>query len=236
MKAWIFSKGANHPWKIAALLVSVTLAGVLQAMPAPTSTDPANTPVVAPAVAAVATPHPNPAPAVTRPAVKARQASAPKSEWSKLSAAQQQALAPLAGDWARLDTFRKEKWLELANRFASMGPEEQARMQERMRDWVKLSPEQRRLARESYTRVKKLNAEQRSKQWEQYQQLPEEKKQALAATVAPKKQIVNPPRQHTGANNTQAKNTGKLTLPAKQPPPTAEVIQPSAIPLSTSTP
>jgi hypothetical protein len=230
MKAWIFSMGANHPKKIAALLLSMTLAGVLQAMPAPTSPTPANTP----ATASTITPAVASTQSAAKPAVKARTAP-PKSEWSKLSAAQQQALAPLAGDWARLDAFRKEKWLELANRFASMSPEEQARMQERMRDWVKLSPEQRRLARESYTRVKKLDAQQRSKQWEQYQQLPEEKKQALAATVAPKKQIVNPPRQHTGQGSLQAKNAITPSVSAKQPPPTAEVIQPSA-PLSSSTP
>lgn len=232
MKAWIFSMGANHPKKIAALLVSMTLAGVLQAMPAPTAPTPAN----AQAVTTPATPAANTTQTVAKPVVKARPTPAPKSEWSKLNAAQQQALAPLAGDWSRLDTFRKEKWLELANRFASMSPEEQARMQDRMRDWVKLSPEQRRLARESYNRVKKLDAEQRAKQWEQYQQLSEEKKQQLAATVAPKKQIVNPPRLHTGPAGVQTKNAVSPSAHTKQPSPTAEVIQPSTMPLSSSTP
>lgn len=232
MKAWIFSMGANHPKKIAALLVSLTLAGVLQAMPAPTSPVSASTPEPAPTVVPVASSVHQ----TIKPAVKTRPNPAPKSDWSKLSPAQQQALAPLAGDWARLDAFRKEKWLELANRFASMSPEEQVRMQDRMRDWVKLSPEQRRLARESYSRVKKLNAEQRAKQWEQYQQLSEEKKQQLAATVTPKKQIANPPRQHTGQGSAQAKNSITPSTSIKQPSPTAEVIQPSTMTLSTSTP
>lgn len=232
MKAWIFSMGANHPKKIAALLVSMTLAGVLQAMPAPTAPTPANQPAAVPT-----TPTANVPQAVAKPVVKtARGTPVPKSEWSKLSAAQQQALSPLAGDWGRLDTFRKEKWLELANRFASMSPEEQARMQDRMRDWVKLSPEQRRLARESFARAKKMDAQQKSKQWEQYQQLSEEKKQQLAATVAPKKQIVNPPRQHTGPAGLQAKNIPIPSANAKQPSPTAEAIQPSTMPLSSSTP
>ncbi|WP_051566724.1 DUF3106 domain-containing protein [Herminiimonas sp. CN] len=78
-----------------------------------------------------------------------------KSDWSALSAGQQQALAPLAADWDRLDSAHKNKWLAISNKFPSMKPEERSRIQNRMREWVKLSPQQRRIARENYWRNKK---------------------------------------------------------------------------------
>lgn len=215
MKAWIFSSETQRLGKIAALLLSITFSSVIQATPAPLPAPTASEPV--PAAKPVAK---------TRPVTKA----STKSEWYKLTPMQQVALAPLAADWSRLDTFQKEKWLELANRFSTMSAAEQARMQERMRDWVKLSPEQRHLARESYARVKKLDAERKARQWEQYQQLPDEKKKELAATIAPKKQIVNPPRQHVG------KNAPKPTAPAQPSVQTAETIHPSTTAPSSSTP
>lgn len=215
MKAWIFSSETQRLGKIAALLLSITLSGVMHATPAPLPAPAASEP----------TPAAKPV-AKTRPVTK----TSTKSEWYKLTPMQQVALAPLATDWSRLDTFQKEKWLELANRFSTMSAAEQARMQERMRDWVKLSPEQRNLARESYARVKKLDAERKSRQWEQYQQLPAEKKKELAATVAPKKQIVNPPRRHVG------KNVPKPAAAAQPPVQAAETVQPSTVTPSSSTP
>jgi len=139
---------------------------------------------------AVTTP---PAKTAAKPAASPSGKTTGKGDWKSLSPAQRTALAPLEKDWNRLDDFRKEKWIELANRFTTMAPPEQARMQERMRDWVELSPEQRRLARENYKRVQKAKVE-KAQQWEQYQQLPEEKKKELAATVVPKKPLANPPR------------------------------------------
>jgi hypothetical protein len=130
-------------------------------------------------------------PASSPPAVAKPKAENPT--WNQLTPAQQQALAPLAGEWNALDSFRKNKWLAIANKFSSMKPEEQQRMQERMRDWVKLTPEQRRLARESYARAKKLNPDQKSAQWEQYQQLPEEEKKKLAADATKKKKVTTLP-------------------------------------------
>lgn len=214
MKAWIFSSETPRLGKIAVVLLSIACSSVIQATPAPLPAPAAGEP----------TPAAKPA-AKTRSVTKA----STKSEWYKLTPMQQVALAPLAADWSRLDTFQKEKWLELANRFSTMSAAEQARMQERMRDWVKLSPEQRHLARQSYARVKKLDAERKARQWEQYQQLPEEKKKELAATVAPKKQIVNPPRQHVG------KNVSKPAVPAQPPVQAAETSQPTTAP-SSSTP
>lgn len=128
-----------------------------------------------------------------------------KPAWSELTAAQQQALAPLAAEWDSLDSFRKNKWLAIGNRYATMKPEEQQRVQERMREWVTLTPDQRRMARENYSRARKLNADQKSAQWEQYQQLPEEEKKKLAADAAAKKKVTALPPP--SVQNKQAKTT-----------------------------
>lgn len=120
----------------------------------------------------------------------------PELDWSALTAAQQQALAPLSADWNRLDSAHKKKWLAIGNKFPSMKPEERSRIQNRMREWIKLSPQQRRIARENYWRAKKMNPVQKSAHWKEYQQLSEEQKKALAATAASKKRVARLPKPH----------------------------------------
>jgi hypothetical protein len=132
--------------------------------------------------------------------------------WHELTPAQQQALAPLAGEWDKLEPHRKSKWLAIGNRYASMTPDEQQRLQERMRDWVRLTPEQRRVARESFARAKKLDREQKSERWEQYQQLPEEQKMKLANDAAARKRVTTLP---SPAAQAQA---GKPIPPIKSAP------------------
>ena len=154
-----------------------------------------------PAIAGSQAAQPQAAPAQSA----AKGAAVVKPTWSELNAAQQQALAPLAGEWDSLDAFRKNKWLAIGNRYATMKPEEQQRMQERMRDWIKLTPEQRRMARENYSRAQKLKPDQKSAQWEQYQQLPEEEKKKLAADAAAKKKVTALPPP--SVQNKQAKTT-----------------------------
>jgi len=117
-------------------------------------------------------------------------------DWSALTGAQQQALAPLSADWSRLDSAHKKKWLAIGNKFPSMKPEERIRIQNRMREWIKLSPQQRRIARENYWRAKKIAPDQKSAHWQEYQQLSEEQKKALAATAANKKRVVRLPKAH----------------------------------------
>lgn len=113
--------------------------------------------------------------------------------WVELTPAQQQALAPLAGEWDKMDGFRKKKWLAIGNKYAAMKPDEQQRVQERMRDWVKLTPEQRRIARESYARARKLGPDKKSEEWERYQQLPDEQKKKLAEAAASRKKVTTLP-------------------------------------------
>jgi hypothetical protein len=110
-----------------------------------------------------------------------------KPAWRSLSPAQQLALQPLQGEWDQMDGVRKQKWLQLAKRFGAMKPEEQQRVHERMREWVKLTPEQRELARETYTRTRKIAPADKTATWESYQQLPDEQKKKLAASVAGRK-------------------------------------------------
>jgi len=155
--------------------------------------------------------------------------------WGELTAAQQQALAPLANDWDKIESFRKKKWLEIGNKFSSMKPDEQQRVQDKMREWTKLTPEQRRIARENYTRTKKLGSDQKSAEWQQYQQLPEEQKQKLAIDAEKKKRVANLPSPHNKNKVVPSiKSTPKPVLEQSVTPQVAKrsTIQPSAPPVN----
>jgi hypothetical protein len=96
-----------------------------------------------------------------------------KPDWSELTPAQRNILAPLMEDWQEIDTVRRKKWIKIADSYPNLKPEQQQRLQTRMKDWAKLTPEQRRVAREKYNSIKKLPPAQRDEvkaQWEQYQQ------------------------------------------------------------------
>jgi len=121
-----------------------------------------------------------------------------KPLWNALTPAQRLALQPLQAEWDQMDGVRKQKWLQLANRFASLKPEEQQRVHERMREWVKLTPAQRELARETYARARKIAPDQKTASWQSYQQLPEEQKKKLAASVAGRKKTSVVPSQASG--------------------------------------
>lgn len=108
--------------------------------------------------------------------------------WKQLTAAQQQALSPLAKDWDSLDLPRRRKWLEIATRFPSLPPDEQARVQERMSSWAKLSPVERNQARIGFQQAQQIAPESRQAKWEAYQALPPEQRQELAEKAAKKSQ------------------------------------------------
>jgi hypothetical protein len=115
-----------------------------------------------------------------------------KPAWKDLSASQRDALAPLAKDWDGFDRSRKLKWLDVANKYPQLSPEGQKRLHERMVEFVKLTPEQKRTARTNFQRAYELPIEQRQSLVQQYQELPPEKKQALADKAGKK---VEPPRR-----------------------------------------
>lgn len=131
-----------------------------------------------------------PAVHVAKPAQPIVASVSGKQDWNELTAAQRQALSPLAGDWGQLDAARRKKWLEIARRYPAMKPDEQQRTQQRMREWILLTPEQRRTARDSYVRAHALPPEKRAELLQKYQQLPEEKKQQLAAEAKAHKSVI----------------------------------------------
>jgi hypothetical protein len=133
-----------------------------------------------------------------KPGAPSARKTGDKPLWHSLTPAQQVALQPLQGEWDQMDGVRKQKWLQLANRFASMKPEEQQRVHERMREWAKLTPAQRELARETYARARKIAPDQKTASWETYQQLPDEQKKKLAASLAGRKRASVVPSQANG--------------------------------------
>src|SRR5512132_2703586 len=136
--------------------------------------------------------------------------AAPKDkgpQWASLTADQQQALAPLAGEWNKLGLQHKNKWLGIAKRYPKMAPEEQKRVQGRMQRWAKLTPEQRWQAREQYRSLGKLadRSEELRRHWAEYQALPPHEKRMF--DVPPSYVPPAERRQHSGS-------TGKKTKPA----------------------
>ena len=111
--------------------------------------------------------------------------------WSQLTAAQQQALAPLALTWnTGISEPQKRKWLEISKNFNGLAPEVQATLNSRMTQWVALSPQERAQARLNFGKTnelaKQLTPEEKKSQWEAYRALTPEEKQRLAATASPK--------------------------------------------------
>lgn len=111
---------------------------------------------------------------------------APTPQWSELTPAQQQVLAPLQRDWEELDTTRRKKWVAIADRYPTMNPAAQKRLQKRMQAWAQLTPQEREEARERYKRLRKLSRERRKEIKEQW-----EESQATAAE--PMEETVLPP-------------------------------------------
>jgi hypothetical protein len=114
--------------------------------------------------------------------------------WRELNAEQREALQPLAGDWDKFDSLRKKKWLAIAAKYPNMSAEGKKRLHERMPQLARLTPEQHETARENFQRAYSLPAEQRVALTQRYQELPEDRKRALAAQ-APTKRPTTPARR-----------------------------------------
>ena len=60
------------------------------------------------------------------PVAAAQSKSEPKKParpaWTELTPAQQQVLAPLAGEWDKLDATRRKKWVAIAKNYPKMTP------------------------------------------------------------------------------------------------------------------
>ncbi|MDA8446862.1 DUF3106 domain-containing protein [Paracidovorax valerianellae] len=106
--------------------------------------------------------------------------------WQTLTAAQKEALHPLAARWTMLSEAQKRRWITLSASFPTLSPQEREKMLGRMADWANLSLQQRSQARLNYAATKKLSVDDKWAQWEAYQALPTEEKKQLAARAAPR--------------------------------------------------
>jgi len=141
--------------------------------------------------------------------------AAPKDrgpQWAALTADQQQALAPLAGEWTKLGRQHRTKWLGIAKRYPAMKSEEQKRVQTRMQKWAKLTPEQRDQAREQYRNIAKVAPDRRielRKYWADYQALPPHEKRMF--DVPPS--YLPPAERRQRASPTKPKPNSRYVLP-----------------------
>lgn len=106
--------------------------------------------------------------------------SSDKLGWSRLSATQKTALAPLAGLWGELSEPQKLKWMSLSRHFAGLAPSEQERLHSRMSEWASLSMQQRAQARISFAEASALPPAEKKARWEAYQSLSPEERRRLA--------------------------------------------------------
>jgi len=104
-----------------------------------------------------------------------------QSAWSKLTPAQQLALAPLASAWGTISEGQKRKWIALSQNYPRLSDSERATLHGRMTDWASLSAAQRSQARLSFAQTKQLSTEEKQTQWQAYQALSEEQKKQLAS-------------------------------------------------------
>ncbi len=166
------------------------------------------------------------------------------AEWSSLTPAQRQVLAPLATEWNGLDATGKEKWLEVAGRFPRMGADEQSRVRARMVEWVHMSPQQRSQARLVFQETRDVSKEQRQALWQQYQSLPDDKKKELAQKELARRGPASAPgaasaahaRAASGADGLQAKsNVVKAPNPSAASPRAVAPVVVQARPGATTT-
>lgn len=119
-----------------------------------------------------------------------QQAFGTSHDWSALTPAQRQALAPLAAQWSHLPASSREKWVVVARRFDQLSGPEKARIQERMTQWAALPSHQRGEARLRFQQSRQLPADQRQQKWAQYQALSEEDKRDLGRQAKRRSQPV----------------------------------------------
>ena len=156
------------------------------------------------------------------------------ADWSKLTPAQKQVLAPLERDWGGIDAQRQSKWLEVASRFSTLPADERSRMQERMSEWARMTPTERSRARMQFQEAKQVSPTDREAKWQAYQALPEAERQALTQRAKPPAKtaaIAAPvPSSGTVADAVAKKNLVQATAAprARAATPTAQQNRPGA--------
>lgn len=139
---------------------------------------------------------------------------ATQSAWLSLSRQQREALSPLESTWSQIDATRQQKWLDVAQRFPSMSAQERERVQMRMSDWARLSPADRGRARLSFLDLRQVAPDERQSRWEAYQQLPEEKRRALALQAQSTKPVAVDKRAAASSNAGTNKSAMVPSTPA----------------------
>lgn len=100
--------------------------------------------------------------------------------WSKLTAGQREALAPLESFWSEMEEHRRRKWIKIADRFHQLSPEQQAIAQERMQEWASLPASERSQARATFGGVTEVIPEDiRVMKWNEYQKLSQAERERL---------------------------------------------------------
>jgi hypothetical protein len=126
------------------------------------------------------------------PAASAAKADVPKTKspepaskpsWSKLTPAQQVALAPLAPAWSRISEGQRRKWIALSQNYPGLSEAERTTLHGRMTEWAGLSAAQRSQARLNFAQTKQLSTEEKKTQWQAYQALSDEQKKQLASAA-----------------------------------------------------
>ena len=155
----------------------------------------------------------------------------PLSRWSRLSASERAALAPLAEQWGQISETQRSKWLTIARNFDQISPAEQQVMQARMKEWVKLSPVQRNQARLNFNTLQGVSKDEKKIRWDEYQALSEAEKRKLSAGV------LSPTR--TAAPNPKPTASDRLvqptvrSVPAAALPPRAPIDKNTLLPVPT---
>lgn len=174
------------------------------------------------------------------PSGSSRAGTERRSGWGDLSAAQQQALQPLAGAWPTLSEAQKRKWIALSRNYQRMTPDDQARLHSRMTGWVALSPQQRTQARLNFAETKGLSADDKKAKWEAYQALSPEEKRKLAAGApartppaaaalkpVPPQKLATVPR---APRKSRPPRVAPVATPASAPPVEAPPASPAPVP------
>ena len=146
--------------------------------------------------------------------------------WASLTAAQQQALAPLKSYWSTIDGHGRQKWLEVAARYPAMPGEEQSRAQQFMASWAALTPAERARARVQFQEARRLSPEERQQRWEAYRALSEEERQRLSQAARPG------PRRPGAANGSApeaATATAKSNVVTTAAPPRPRPVTPTLV-------
>lgn len=116
--------------------------------------------------------------------------------WQHLSAAQRQALQPLAAAWPHLSQAQQKKWIALSADYPSLSAQAKERLHARMTEWAALTPKQRTQARLNFSLTQGVAPDDKTERWEVYQSMTAEQKRALAASApkVPLAPLVKPPK------------------------------------------